>query len=86
VSVAGEALADHRSGQNIERGEQGGGAVALVAPTSAQQALGRPGRYADAPEKVLAAWDDHRRIVGITLAVVVMLLSPMQEKEAGWPD
>ena len=56
VAVTWEALADHRSGQNIERGEQGRGAVALVAPTSAQQALGRPGRYADAPENFLLRW------------------------------
>ena len=30
VAVPGQALADHRAGQHVQRGEQGGGAVALV--------------------------------------------------------
>jgi len=30
VAMAGQALADHRPAQHVERGEQGGGAVALV--------------------------------------------------------
>jgi hypothetical protein len=30
VAVAGQALADHSAGQDIERGEQGRGPVALV--------------------------------------------------------
>ena len=49
----GGAAPDHRSIGDVKRGEQAGGVMVFVTPTSAQRTLGRPGRYADASENFL---------------------------------
>jgi hypothetical protein len=63
--VLGSAAVKQLRASRVPRGEVAQRALALVAPTSAQRALCRPGGYADLGEKVCARWDDRGIEVGI---------------------